>query len=380
MKVLIAPNAFKGSLSSPRVAQGIARGLARSPLDCEVDLMPIADGGDDTLEALCHPQGHIIQVEVEDPLGRPLTADLGFMADGRTAVVEMARASGLKLLAPHERNPLVTSTYGVGQLMTAALARGAQRIIVGAGGSATVDAGAGCLSALGIKLLDASGDEAPRGGGGLAKVDRLDTSGLLPGWDRVEVLVACDVENPALGPEGSAAVYGPQKGASPQDVAVLEAGIERFLEVVRRDRGLDLASLPKSGAAGALAAGLHALAGARLESGIELILDHLAADERVARSDLVITGEGRLDSQTLSGKGPQGLATIARQHGRPVVALVGSMGEGDFADFAAVLPITPGPMDLETALARAEELVEAAAERLGRLLKVGRKMGGPDPG
>ncbi len=374
MRILIAPNAFKGSLTSPQAAQAIARGLERSLPDADLDLMPIADGGDDTVEVLCP---RIVEVEVEDPLGRPIRAGLGLMADGQTAVVEMARASGLKLLRPEEYDPRKTSTRGVGQLILAAAERGVRRIIVGMGGSATVDGGAGCLTAMGAEFLDAKGRPVPPGGGGLGQVRRVDVSGLAPALEGLELVVACDVDNPAVGPQGSAVIFGPQKGASAEDAKKLDANLTHFFTLIRDTLGVDVLRLPRGGAAGALAAGLHALAAARLESGIELILDHLGADERVARADLVVTGEGRLDSQTLSGKGPHGLATIARRHGRPVVALVGSVGEGDFAaaGFAVVRPITPESMSLEDALARAPQLMEAAAERLGQRLREGRLIG-----
>ncbi len=382
MKILIAPNAFKGSLSSPRAAEGIARGLSRAAADWHFDLMPIADGGDDTLEVLCADGGSTLEVEVADPLGRPIRATLGLMADDRTAVIEMARASGLKLLAPGECDPLAATTRGVGQLIAAAAEAGAERIIIGVGGSATVDGGAGCVSALGVRLLDEAGDPVPPGGGSLGRIHRIDPSGLAPALAGRDLVVACDVENPVLGPTGTAAVFAPQKGASPEDVARLEANLGHFFGLAARTLGRDVRHLPRAGAAGGLAGGLAAFCNARLESGIDLVLEHLDADRRIREADLVITGEGLLDAQTLSGKGPLGLARLAREHHRPVVALAGGVGGGEAdlaaAGISAVLPITPGPLALEEAMDRALELMERAAERLGRLLLVGRGLGSTD--
>ena len=377
MKILVAPNAFKGTLSAPEAADCIIRGLARSGLACECDRMPIADGGDDTMEVLVADGGQVRQETVEDPLGRPIRAAWGLLADGRTAVVEMARASGLKLLKDDERDPLRTSTYGTGQLIAAAVMAGARRIIVGVGGSATVDGGAGCVQALGVRLLDENGRDVPRGGGALGRVRRIDMSGLLPPLREgiMEVLVACDVDNPTLGPGGAAAVFAPQKGASPDQVAVLEANLTHFFTLVAEQVGVDVRDLPGGGAAGALSAGLAAFLGAELRSGIDLVLEALDFERRLADVDLVITGEGRMDSQTLGGKGPFGLAMAARRRGIPTVALVGSIGDGEDAlleaGLAAILPVVPGPITLEAALADAANLLERAALRLGRLLALG---------
>ncbi len=373
MKILVAPNAFKGALSAPEAAACIAHGLAGSGLDCTLDLMPIADGGDDTLDVLVAQGGETHSLTVEGPLGRPVEAAWGLLADGQTAIVEMARASGLKLLAEAERDPLRASTYGSGQLIAAAVAAGARRIIVGVGGSATVDGGAGCLQALGVRLLDAAGDETGRGGGALADVRRIDVSRLLePLRDgSVRVQVACDVDNPTLGPRGAAAIFGPQKGATPEMVEQLEANLRHFFTLVAGQVGVDVRDLPGGGAAGAFSAGLKAFLGAELRSGIDLVLEALHFEERLAGVDLVITGEGRMDSQTLGGKGPFGLAQAARRHGIPTVALVGSIGDGEDAlldAFAAVVPIAPGPIALAEALADGADLLERAARRVGRLL------------
>ncbi len=382
MRILIAPNAFKGALSAPEAAACIARGLRRSGLDCELDLMPIADGGDDTMDVLLAQGGEAHPVTVEGPLRRPVEAAWGLLADGETAIVEMARASGLKLLRDDERDPLLASTYGTGQLIAGAVAAGATRIIVGVGGSATVDGGAGCMQALGVRLLDETGSEVPHGGGQLGRIARIDTSGLLTPLreGRVEVLVACDVDNPTLGSNGAAAVFGPQKGASPEQVETLEANLRHFFTLVAEQVGVDVRALPGGGAAGALAAGLAAFLGAELRSGIDLVLDALGAEERLSGVDLVITGEGRMDSQTLGGKGPFGLALAARARGVPTVALVGGIGDGEDAlheALAAVVPVAPGPISLDDALKDAESLLERAALRVGRLIALGENLGAP---
>lgn len=376
MNILIAPNAFKGSLSAVDAAACIARGLARSGLDCTIDQMPIADGGDDTLAVLMAAGGQAHQAMVEGPLGEPVQATWGMLPDGQTAVVEMARASGLKLLRPAERDPLRASTFGTGQVIAAAVEAGARRIIVGVGGSATVDGGAGCVQALGVHLLDTQGNEVPRGGGALDRVRWIDTGGLLPALKGVSVKVACDVTNPTLGPNGAAAVFGPQKGATSEQVALLENNLRHFFTLTAQQIGVDVRDLPRGGAAGALSAGLAAFLGAELCSGIDLVLDALDAERRLDGVSLVITGEGRLDVQTLGGKGPVGVAHLARAHGIPVIALAGSVGDDEAAlhtaGFDAILSIVPGVISLEEAMARAADLLERAGERVGRLLRLGR--------
>ena len=380
MKILVAPNAFKEALTALEAADCIVRGLRRSGLDCVIDSMPIADGGDDTMDVLVAQGGEIREVTVDDPLGRPVRAAWGLLVDGQTAIVEMARASGLRLLREDERDPLRASTYGTGQLIAAAVEAGARRIIVGVGGSATVDGGSGCVSALGVRLLGAAGREVPRGGGALGEVRRIDTRGLLAPLrtGAVKVLVACDVDNPTLGPHGAAAVFGPQKGATPAQVELLEANLRHFFTLVAEQEGVDVRELPGGGAAGALSAGLAAFLGAELRSGIDLVLEALDFQRRLDDVDLVITGEGRMDRQTLSGKGPLGLAVAARDRGIPTVALVGGIGDGEdelmAAGLAAIVPIAPGPLTLELSMINAARLLERAAVRVGKLLQVGGRL------
>ena len=373
MKIIIAAGAFKHSLSATSAANAIARGLRRSGLDAELVLLPIADGGNGTLDAFLAGGGERVTLHVADPLGRPVEASFG--RSGDTAVIEMALASGLELLSPDELDPLKASTYGTGQLMQAALDGGASRIIVGMGGSGTVDGGAGCLQALGVRLLDAAGNEIPPGGGSLHLIRHIDTSALDPRWKGVEIVIASDVDNPTLGDLGAAAVFGPQKGASPEQIPILESNLRHFFTLVAEQVGIDVRQTPGGGAAGAFSAGLMAFLGGRIESGIDLILNLRGFDQQLEDAALVITSEGRMDAQTIHGKGPIGIARRARERGVPTVALVGGLQVDDAllheTGLWAALPIVSTPMPLEQALANADALVEAAALRLGYLLQLG---------
>ena len=379
MKVIIAAGALKHSLSATTTADAIARGLRRSGLAAELVLLPIADGGNGTLDAFLagNSEGRRLAVLVADPLGRLIEGTFGIA--GETAVIEMALASGLELLRDDELDPLRASTYGTGQLMQVALEAGARRIIVGMGGSATVDGGAGCLQALGVRLLDAEGRELPAGigGGSLHLIERIDAAGLNLRWREVEVVIASDVDNPALGEEGAAAVFGPQKGANAEQVKTLEVNLRHYFTLVDEQLGIDVRTTRGGGAAGAFSAGLMAFLGGRIESGIDLILDLRGFDQQLANADLVITSEGRMDAQTVHGKGPIGVAQRARQKEVPTVALVGGLDVDETllheAGLWAALPIVNAPIPLEKALAQAEVLVEAAALRLGYLLQMDKK-------
>jgi glycerate kinase len=377
MKILVAPNALKGSVSAVEAAERIGRGLKKSGLEAVVDLMPIADGGDDTMDVLVASGGEVREVEVLDPLGRTIRSQFALLADGRTAVVEMARASGLKLLAPAERNPLLTTTYGTGQLMAAAIKAGAKRIIVGIGGSATNDGGVGCAIALGLRIEDSEGRGVPGTGGSLRHVHRIAVDGMMPELNDVEILVACDVDNPLLGPHGASAVYGPQKGATPQQVQELEANLAHFYGLIAQTLGIDVRERPGAGAAGGLGAGLMTFLNGQPRSGVDLVLEYLDLPKRLEEVDLVITAEGRMDLQTLSGKGPIGVARSALEYGIPTIALVGSVGDGEEelneAGLRAIFPIVPGPMGLEEAVQNGAELLEKAATRVGRVLSLVQK-------
>lgn len=375
MRIIIAAGALKHSLSAAAAAQAIQRGLARSGVDAEPILVPIADGGNGTLDAVLAVGGKRVPVQVSDPFGRPVEA--AFAQFGDTAVIEMALASGLELLASGELDPLRASTYGTGQLMRAALDAGARRLIVGVGGSATVDGGAGCLHALGVRFHDGSGRVVVPCGGNLHLIHSINTRELDPRWRDVEVIVASDVDNPTLGHDGAAAVFGPQKGATPAVVAQLEGNLRHFFTLVNLQMGVDVREARGGGAAGALSAGLMAFLSGRIESGIDLILDLCGFDGLLDQADLVITSEGRMDLQTIHGKGPIGVARRALARGVPTVALVGGLETDDAtlheAGLWAALPIVDRPMPLDAALAQAEALVERAALRLGYLLQAGRR-------
>ncbi len=372
MKVLIAPGAFKHSLSANEAADAIARGLRRSGLDADLHILPIADGGNGTLDAFLAGGGEKLWSEVYDPLGRMIQAPFAMLNDGRTAVIEMALASGIELLRDDERDPVRATTYGTGQLLQAALEQGARRFIIGMGGSATVDGGAGCLQALGIQLLDAQGSEIIHGGGALSQIAAIDLSRLDSRWRECEVIVASDVDNPALGETGAAAVFGPQKGATPQQIPVLEANLQHFLTLLAAETGHDMRHIPGGGAAGALTAGLIAVLGGRIESGIDLVLAHNQFQNHLNSASLVITGEGWMDEQTVHGKGPIGVARLAAAYNVPTIALVGGLGVDDQllhnAGIQAALPIVTGPMTLEHAISQASALLEQAALRLAYIL------------
>lgn len=376
-RIVVAPDSFKGSASAREVAEALATGLRRALPEATVETVPMADGGEGTVEAMVVATGgRFVDVEVTGPLGEPVTARFGMLGDGKTAVVEMAAASGLPLVPPARRNPLVTTTYGTGELIRAALDRGARRIVIGIGGSATVDGGVGMAEALGARFLDAHGRRLEPGGGALVRLERIDLASLDPRVRQTELLVACDVSNPLYGPDGAACVFGPQKGATPEMVAVLDAGLRRLADVIRRDLGVDVSALPGAGAAGGLGAGLVAFCGARLRPGVELVIEAVDLPARLQGADLVVTGEGALDRQTRFGKTPAGVGRLARRLGIPAVAVVGGIGEGvdrallDECGLVAVCSIVPRPMPLEQAVAEAVPLLQHAGERLGWLLSL----------
>jgi len=329
MRVVVAPDSFKESLSAVAVAAAMARGVRDARPDAEVDVCPMADGGEGTVEAMVAATGgRLVPVDTFGPLLEPRQARFGVLGDGRTGVIEMADAAGLALLPPARRDPTKTTTYGVGWLIRAALEAGLGRIVVGIGGSATVDGGAGSAQALGVVFLDRAGRRLARGlsGGQLGRIGRIDVSGRhrrLSAGERGEgadVRVACDVSNPLTGPDGAAAVYGPQKGATPGMVELLEAGLANLAGAIRRDLGVDVTNLPGGGAAGGLGAGLVAFAGARLESGVRTVAETVRLAERVRGADWVITGEGKFDSQSAAGKTAFGVAEIAAAAGVPAIS------------------------------------------------------------
>jgi glycerate kinase len=331
MHILIAPNAFKNSLDAFQVALAIEDGLNQSRLNCTTECFPIADGGDGTGSLIIERcKGETIKQVVTAPLGRKIDSGFGLINNGKTAVIEMADASGLRLLKKEELNPMVASSYGTGELINAALDKGVKRIIIAMGGSATVDGGCGILSALGIRFLDAVGNELKAIPKELSKMAQINVSNLDKRVFNCEVVILCDVDNKLLGSQGAAAVFGPQKGASARDVKLLDAFLAKFAAISKTQTGIDMAAIKHGGAAGGATAGLHTWLNAKLENGIEYFLELTGFDEALKHSDLLITGEGSIDRQTLQGKGPYGVAVKAKALNLPVVGLAGNVSaEGD---------------------------------------------------
>ena len=367
VRIVIAPDSFKGSLAADRAAEAIARGVARALPEVETVLLPVADGGEGTVAAALRAGYRPSEARVSGPDGRPVQATFG--VDGSTAVVELASAAGVALL--REPPPTTATTRGVGELLRAALDTGARRIVLGLGGSATTDGGAGLLQALGVRLLDAEGHDVPAGGLGLARLDRFDLGGRDARLLETEVVIAVDVDNPLTGPDGAAAVFGPQKGATSEQVVALDAALERFAAVIRRDLGIDVTGWPAMGAAGGTAAGVAAVLGPAAVSvvgGARLVCDLIGLDAVLDGAALVVTGEGALDAQTLHGKAPAEVARRAREAGVPCLALAGTVrlpaGALEGAGFAAAHALTEVEPDVARCLAEPERLLTELTVRV----------------
>ncbi len=376
MKIAVAPDSFKESLSAVEVARAIAKGLKKVLPEAEVLEIPMADGGEGTVETLTEDTGgQIIGCDVTGPLGERIRkARFGILGDGNTAVIEMAASSGLALVPPKKRNPLKTTTFGTGELIRAALDRGVSRIIIGIGGSATVDGGAGMAQALGAQLLDKNGRNIGFGGGELARLEKIDLTTLDSRIEKTEVIVASDVTNPLVGKKGAARIFGPQKGATAEMVETLEKNLHHLSEVIESDVGIKVGNRLGAGAAGGLGAGLVAFLGAKPRRGINVVLQAVRFQERIKDCDLVITGEGRIDNQSVFGKTTVGVAKASKELGLPVIAIVGSVGEG--ADqvlshgIDAYFSILSTPMNLEEAFASSQKLIVECAAQIGRLLNL----------
>lgn len=371
MRILVAPDKFKGTLTARDVGEALARGVTRALPGADIVICPAADGGDGTAETLADALGgEMVTRTVTGPLGAPVQASYGVA--GETAVIEMASASGLRLLAPDELDPLKTTTFGAGELIAAALEAGSRRLIVGIGGSATVDGGAGAASALGARLLDRKGLPIGPGGGELCRLAHIDLAHMHEGIGAADILVACDVASPLLGSQGAAHLYGPQKGATPQQVAQLERCMVHYADVVERELGVDLRTLAGGGAAGGLGAGLVALAGATLKPGVEIVLDALDFDRRVAGIDVVVTGEGMIDGQTAHGKTPVGVARAAKHAGARVIAVAGQRGPGAELVLAEgideIVALAPDLCSVDEAKNDPARWLEVAGEQIGRRL------------
>jgi glycerate kinase len=381
LKVLIAPDSFKGSLSSLEAAEAIARGICRVFPDADCVLLPIADGGEGTAKTLATATGgKMIPYAVTGPLQDSVSASLALLGDGETAVIELAEAAGLSLVSPDQRDPTITTTYGVGELFLAAVRNPAvRRLIVTLGGSATNDGGAGLLSALGVRFRDESGETLPVGGAALGALATIDRSMLLLDPAAIDLKIACDVDNPLTGPRGASAVFGPQKGATPDDVALLDGTLAHYAIVLAQESGRNVAEIPGAGAAGGAAAGLLWLfPKAKLVPGVDLVLDALQFDKHLDGADLVLTGEGRLDAQTLGGKAIAGVTNRAKAANVPVGAIVGGLTGDVTGDLLsrelhldAVMALPPHPCSLEEAVAHAPQWLADAAERAARWLNMG---------
>jgi glycerate kinase len=368
MRVVVAPDKFEGSLTAEQAAAAIEAGLLRARPDAEVVRLPLGDGGAGTMAAVLAAGFQRVPVRATGPTGEPVDAAIALR--GERAFVEMAEASGLRRLPGGRRAPLDATTYGTGELIRAALDLGADQLVLGIGGSATSDGGTGMATALGVRFLDEAGRPLPPGGAALLRLARIDAGGLDPRLQGVRVTVAADVDNPLVGPEGAAAVYGPQKGASPEDVLLLDSALRRYARVLQSDLGVDLAAAPGAGAAGGLGAGAMAFLGASLQSGIDLVLELVGFGDAVAGADLVVTGEGKIDVQSLRGKAPFGVARAAAAHGVPVVALGGvvEVAEQELraAGIEEAYALTELEPDIERSIAEAAPLLQRLAERLGR--------------
>lgn len=350
-RIVVASDSFKGSLTSPQVAEAVEMGILDVFPSCEVVRLNVADGGEGTMDALAEALGgRKVTVQVHDPLGRSVMAGYAILEDGLTAVVEMSAASGLTLLEPDERNPLETSTSGTGELVADALRRGCRKLLMGIGGSATNDAGMGMLSALGVRFLDAGGNVLEGVGRNMAEVEDIDVTGLLPEVFESEFIVACDVDSPFCGPLGAAYVFAPQKGADAQMVMSLDRGMSHLAEVMFRTTGRDMVQVPGAGAAGGLGGAFLAFLDARLERGADMVLDALCFEDIIEGADLVITGEGRIDGQTMTGKTPYAVLKRASACGVPVIAVAGSADAGCVHGFRHILQATPGDMELSEAM------------------------------
>ncbi len=356
-------------------ARAMAQGIENADHDAEVRCLPMADGGEGIARALVDATGGSMRaVPVHDPLGRPVEGHFGLLADGTTAVVETAEASGLALLEAKERNPLIASSYGTGELMLAAVRSGAKRIIVGLGGSATNDAGAGLLQALGVRLLDKNGNDLAHGGAALANLTTIDISTMDPALKNVAITAACDVTNPLTGPTGASAVFGPQKGASKDDVATLDAALAHFAQVIDSQLGVAVNDVPGAGAAGGIGAALKGFLNAEFRPGIAIVIEQSGLDAAAQWADVVFTGEGSIDFQTKFGKTPAGVAETAKRHGKPVIAIAGHIGTGidelHEVGIDAVFGIAPGAASLSELLADAAANVTRTTEQVVRTLQL----------
>ncbi|MGF9946809.1 glycerate kinase [Priestia megaterium] len=375
MKIVIAPDSFKESLTALRVCEAVEKGIRIHFPNAEISKVPMADGGEGTVQSLVDATGgQIIQAKVTGPLGKEVEAFYGIFGDGKTAVIEMAAASGLHHVPVDKRNPLITTTRGTGELILKALDHKVKHIIIGIGGSATNDGGAGMAKALGAKLLDANGAEMKEGGGSLDQLASIDLTNLDSRLAEVKVEVACDVDNPLTGETGAPAVFGPQKGATPDMVKQLDCNLAHYATVIEKEMDIHIQSVPGAGAAGGLGGGLLAFLSAKLKPGVDIVIEATQLENYIKNADLVITGEGRIDGQTIYGKTPIGVAKTAKKHSVPVIAIAGSIGAGSEAVYehgiSALFSVVPGAVDLSEALEKADENIERTAKNVASVISL----------
>ncbi|MEH7116793.1 glycerate kinase [Neobacillus vireti] len=376
MKIIIAPDSFKESLTAAEVSQAIENGMKSIFPSAEYVKLPMADGGEGTVQSLVYTTGgKLVSKVVTGPLGEPVSSFFGILGDGKTAVIEMAAAAGLDLVPREKRNPLVTTSYGVGELILEALNYDIEKIIIGLGGSATNDAGAGMLQALGVHFLTDKGSEIGFGGGELKKIRTIDVSRLDERLKSISFEVACDVDTPLVGQKGASAIFGPQKGATPDIVKVLDGCLVHFADCIQHTFGKEIRNVPGTGAAGGLGGGIIAFLQAELKSGIDIVMEAAKLSEHLADADLVITGEGKIDQQTVFGKTPIGVAKAAKNYNLPVIAIAGQLGPGSGIvkdhGIDALFSVVPGVIELDTALRNAGQYVERCAEDIGAALRLG---------
>ncbi len=369
--ILIAPDSFKESLDAFTVARLLKAGIEKSLPDAVIDTVPVSDGGEGFLKVLTTGTGGTFRtISVHDALMRPIKAEIGISGDKHTAFIEMAVANGLEMILPEERNPLIASTFGTGEMIKHAIKTGCKKIVIGIGGSATNDGGAGMAQALGAKFLDKNGKELLPGGGQLSQLCEINLSGFEKNFP--EIVVACDVSNPLTGPNGASVIYGPQKGATPEMVQQLDTSLRNYAEIVRKQLNIDIGNIPGAGAAGGLGGGLIAFTGAKPANGFQLVAEILDLENRIARADFVITAEGKLDGQTINGKAPFGIAQLAKKHGKPVIGVAGTLGNGHEKSyecgFDLLISIINQPLSLAEAMQNAPELVEKCGFQIGKII------------
>lgn len=373
MKIVLAPDSFKESMTAKEVCQEIEKGLKKILKNIECISVPMADGGEGTTQSLVDAtNGEFFTIDVTGPLGDIVKARFGILGDKKTAIIEMAQASGLELVPREKRNPMITTTYGTGELIKKALEKGVSTILIGIGGSATNDGGAGMFQALGGKLLDKNGNDIGFGGGELSKLDRIDISNLDSRIKDVEIIVACDVQNPLTGKNGASHIFGKQKGANEEEREILDKNLKNFAEIIRKDIGKDVENIAGAGAAGGLGAGLMAFLSAKLKKGVEIVIEYSELEKKIQGADLVITGEGSIDGQTRFGKTPYGVAKTAQKYDIPVIALAGNIGKDIETlyehGFTAILPILTKVESLDEAIKNGKNNVEYIAETLARMI------------